>query len=202
MRTMSKPERRQAFHGWMRWTPVLGLAFAVLFFDAWVNVETRKSDYVLGELTARVRALESELDQVRVRTASKLTIDSLAESAPELGLAEAKPGQFETIIHDPRREGTAPLMRPFVMAQLDGKRAVRDLAAGLGFNPIARLLPAIIAVDEVAPGAAPMPPGPFLLEAITPPMEFEFVAAPPAVLSPMTPEPLDSEEIRAHLARS
>jgi hypothetical protein len=204
MRMMSKPDRRQAFYGWVRWTPVLGLVFSVLFFDAWVNIETRKSDYRLGELSGKARELEAQLDAVRVRTASAQTIDALAEAAPALGLAEALPEQFETIIYDPAREGSAPLMRPFVMAQLDGKRTVRDLAVGAGFNPLAGLLPALIATEESAPNAAPMPEGPLLLEAVTPPLDLEEIAPPrvPALLEPMTPDSGELDTARAHMARS
>lgn len=203
MRLMSKPERRQAFYGWIRWTPVLALVFAVLFFDAWVNIETRKSDYVFSELSGRVRALEAELQQLRVRSAGRQTIDVLAEAAPALGLAEAKPDQFETIYYDPLRDGAEPLMRPFVMAQLDGKRAVREMTSGLvGFNPLDILPRALLVVDDEAAHAVPMPVGPLLIEAITPPMDLDFDIPTPAPLVPMTPDSSEADELRAHLARS
>lgn len=193
MRTLTKFERRQAFYGWLRWTPLLLVVFAVLFFDAWVNIQTLKSDYVLGALIQQMRGLEEQLHGLRVQAASNQTIDVLGEAAPELGMQEPKPEQVETIYYDPLRDGAAPLSQPFVMAQIQGKRALQHMASPTLFSPVGGILPALIAEATKAPAAEEpvVTPPLLLLDAATPPLDLpEAPAVPlgPVELAPMTPD--------------
>lgn len=209
MRTLTKFERRQAFYGWLRWTPLLVVVFAVLFFDAWVNIQTLKSDYVLGGIIQEMRALEEQLHGLRVKAAANQTMDLLGEAAPALGLKEPAPEQVETIVYQPSRDGAAPLSQPFVMAQLAGKRAVQHMASPILFSPIGGILPALIAeaTQPPAASAAAVSPPLILIDALTPPMDLELPEAPPVrtgpvELAPATPELFDATpDSAAQLAR-
>jgi hypothetical protein len=206
MRTLTKFERRQAFYGWLRWTPLLVVVFAVLFFDAWINIQTLRSDYILGEIVQEMRTLEEQLHGLRVKAAANQTLDLLGEAAPALGLKEPSPEQVETIVYNPVRDGAAPLNKPFVMAQLEGKRAVQHMASPILFSPIGGILPALIAeATQPAKPAAPPATPLVLLDALTPPMDLPELAPQPSgpvELAPATPDLFDASPVTpAQLAR-
>lgn len=117
MKRQTQRAKRHALYGWVKWFPVLALIFSILFFDAWLNIQKRKTDYVLGRLNNDLRDLIAETDKVEAQAAVNRNLDDLALVQEELGMQLPEPGQIETIEYVP---GTWVPLRPtieFTLAQ-------------------------------------------------------------------------------------
>jgi cell division protein FtsL len=107
MRAAVRKQRRQALRGWIKWVPALAMIFSVLFFDVWLNGQERSRDYENRTLILRERALETEMNALRVRAAELKKFDRLEVMAEELGLQEPKPDQVRIVRYVP---GKTPVM--------------------------------------------------------------------------------------------
>lgn len=118
MHKINRRIQRRALYGWTLFTPLVMMVFAVLFCDAWLNIQTRKTDYELGRLNKQMRVLRSELDSLRGERAEREGIGNLASKAERLGLVEPEPRQVMRISYDKSRfAGEA--QGPMTMARLD-----------------------------------------------------------------------------------
>ena len=97
-RPISKVIRRGAIHGWIWYLPAIAAVLGVLGFDTYLNVETRRNDYEVGQLRSKARGLEAELLALQTDRAGREHVRRLSEDAELMGLREAAPGE---IIHVP-----------------------------------------------------------------------------------------------------
>ncbi len=113
---MTRPRdiRRRAvpLTSWLKWLPVLILPFSVLFFETWLNVQTRVNDYELFELNQRMRELQRSLDALKVEEARLAAMDRIGVRAPDLGLVEPNPSQIKTIYRSEERDSAPPACTP------------------------------------------------------------------------------------------
>jgi hypothetical protein len=122
MTAKKKRNRRQSLFGWIKWVPVIAAPFAVLFFEAWLNTQTRFVDYALVRVNNRIKEIESSLDRVRVEEARLQAFDRLEVEAPDLGLQAAAPEQVLPIFYSAKNDEVYIPDRPYVMARLDAER--------------------------------------------------------------------------------
>lgn len=101
MKRQTKRAKRHALYGWVKWFPVLALIFTILFIDAWLNIQKRKCDYILGSLNADLRTLNAESDKIGAQAALNRNLDDLAKVQEELGMIAPVSGQIETIEYIP-----------------------------------------------------------------------------------------------------
>ncbi len=97
----SKLEARRNLYGWVPYTPLVVLVFAVLAINARVNVQNRRDDYEFFKLTTERRKAAQELDAVRAEEALLNDLDMLSAKAQELGLVPPLPNQVETVVVRP-----------------------------------------------------------------------------------------------------
>ncbi len=133
-RIISRQRQRAALYGWIKWTPVLAFPFSLMFFDAWLNIETRNNDYAVGRLSSQVRSLTSELEHVRVLRAQQENLGDLGAKAPNIGLVEPNPNQVVTVRWDGQWRERAP-QAPFALARAQG-----TIDAGTAAAPVQPLI--------------------------------------------------------------
>ena len=139
MAQANKRIRRQALHGWWKWTPVVVLVFSVIYFDCWLDVQRRSQDYEIGKLNADIDNAQREIDEYMTKTAGLETFDRLERMAPALGLQLPEPGQIKVIRFDPESGKGAFDTYPFSIARADETdpaapplaRAATDIGAEL-----------------------------------------------------------------------
>jgi len=129
-RIISRQRQRAALYGWIKWMPVLAFPFSLMFFDAWLNIETRNNDYAVGRLSSQVRTLTSELEHVRVLRAQQENLGDLGAKAPNIGLVEPNPNQVVTVRWDGQWRERAP-QAPFALARAQG-----TIDAGTASTPV------------------------------------------------------------------
>jgi len=93
-RPISRVVRRGAIHGWIWYLPALAVVIGVLGFDTYLNVETRRNDYEVGQLRSQARVLEEQLIKLRTQRAEREHVRRLSEHAKVMGLREAAPGEI------------------------------------------------------------------------------------------------------------
>ncbi|HPO13049.1 MAG TPA: hypothetical protein PLI09_06355 [Candidatus Hydrogenedentes bacterium] len=150
-RLISRHRQRAALYGWIKWIPVLGIPFSLMFFDAWLNIATRNNDYDFARLSNQVRTLTGELEKARAQKAENENLEDLAAKAPNLGLVEPGPNQIITMRWDGKwRERPGEI--PFALARAQG--TIDTMAAIPATGPVPLVIPA---PDPAASGAANIP---------------------------------------------
>lgn len=127
-RIISRQRRRAALYGWIKWMPVLAFPFSLMFFDAWLNIETRNNDYAVGRLSGQVRSLTGELEHMRVLRAQQENLGDLGAKAPNIGLVEPNPNQVVTVRWDGQWRERAP-QAPFALARAQGTIGIAPVSA-------------------------------------------------------------------------
>jgi hypothetical protein len=121
MRRMTHRQQRQALYGWIKWLPVLALAFAPLFFDAWLNIQTWRNDYEISKLNRKVREYRAQLDEMRVEEAKLETLERLALAADSMTLKEPNPDQKQTVLYAASEKVTLTAAEPLTLASNIGR---------------------------------------------------------------------------------
>ncbi len=111
MRRKTRIERRKLLRGWHKWAVLPVIVFAVLFADAWLNIQVRYKDYELNRLSNKRQRLDGELDKVRAREAQLSGVDHLSAIAERLELAAPRSQQFRSVAYRevPRRTSVMEL---------------------------------------------------------------------------------------------
>ena len=89
----------QALFGWLKWLPVLAVLFSVLFFDAWLTIQSRRDDYAFGRLMEEERKLVKSLEQLKRQSAELGNLDRLDEEALVLGMEKPEQHQLQTVYY-------------------------------------------------------------------------------------------------------
>ncbi len=137
MHKINRREQRRALYGWIPHAPLVAMVFGVLFCDAWLNIQTRQTDYELGRLNRRMRELRSELDSLRGEQAEREGISLLGHKAAALGLVEPEPRQVMRICYD-KRSVLPREQAPLTMAHLNAAEDRQD--DGNHTSPVATIL--------------------------------------------------------------
>ncbi len=125
MHKINRREQRRALYGWVPYAPLVAVVFGVLFCDAWLNIQTRRTDYELGRLNRRMRELRAELDALRGEQAEREGIGLLGDKAAALGLVEPEPRQVMRITYD-KRSVVPREQAPMTIAHLNASEDRRD----------------------------------------------------------------------------
>ncbi len=104
---------------WLKWSPILAIAFSLLFFDTWLNVQARLNDYEIAELNDRIMELEKRLYELKVDEARLAAMNRIDARAPELGLVEPGPSQVRLVYHvHPSKGPAGPSIPSYELADL------------------------------------------------------------------------------------
>jgi len=122
---LRKPAQKQAYLGWLLWAPVILPAFAVLMFDAWMNVQIRKNDYELSRLNRMKEEVVAAEHELRVQMASWQELDQLKSTAQELGLNQPRPEQIVRLAFNPEHYAPAGAPTPDNLNATPRKRLPR-----------------------------------------------------------------------------
>ena len=90
-------QRREAYHSWIKWLPVVAIPFFVLFFEAWLNNETWENDLAYGKLMDEFEQLSAESRAIETQAAGLESLTRLHQHAADLGLVEPEPKQIEVV---------------------------------------------------------------------------------------------------------
>lgn len=92
----------------IKWAPLLILPFSVLFFETWLNVQMRRNDFELYDISKYTSQLQQEIEDLKVQEAQLGSLDRIGVKAPDLGLIEASPAQIETVYYVPEEMRSQP----------------------------------------------------------------------------------------------
>ena len=112
MRRLSNRAQQHALYGWIKWAIILVLMFSILFFDAWMNIQTRNNDYQFARLSKKIRELCTEMSAVRVEKVDQERVGRLSSLAPDMGLVTPNPNQVQPVYYDgamEQRKARAPM---------------------------------------------------------------------------------------------
>lgn len=187
MTAKMKKMRRRALFGWVWWAIVIAPVFGVLFFETWINAEIRRLDYHITRVERETRALESELDQLRVKEARLQSFNRLAQTAPDFGLRPANPDQIQTILYDPVNDQ--------ILDEIGGVLVAREEPArGPGRSPVDAAKPerTALAKAESEPAAPTAALRPSEAIVIVPSQSGRGAAPAPSAPAALEPHELDS----------
>ena len=111
--------RRGVLGAWICWGILLVPPFAALAADTWLNAETLRKDYEIGDINGRLKVLAEALDELHVKEARLEAMDRMEIEAPDLGLVEPQPDQIEVIYTDDR-DALREEPTPFILAGTAG----------------------------------------------------------------------------------
>jgi len=120
-------QRRQVFHAWIKWAPMLAVAFGALFFDTWLSIESRNNDYELSDLKRQQRELTATLEQLRMERAQLENLDILATRAPDLGLVAPTPNQIVAVLVEGESTTPSSITPPIMTARLEWETMATDV---------------------------------------------------------------------------
>mgnify|MGYP005865110627 CR=1 FL=1 len=130
MSLVNKRLKRQSLHGWVKWAPLLGIVFSVLFVDCWLSTQRRMHDFDLAALVEEITKTRAALERLEGLVTEREKLDVLDELAVEMGMVKPEVGQIEHIYYDPVRDLVLEEKKPFAIAL--GEVRLDDLDAKPG----------------------------------------------------------------------
>ncbi len=89
--------RRATLTGWSAWLPFVVVPFVVMFSETWLRTEQLKQDYETSRITAAMRRIDEQMNDLRVHEAGLDNMDRMQANAPHLGLVEPTRDQIQVV---------------------------------------------------------------------------------------------------------
>lgn len=188
MKRSTVKRQRRILRGWVKWTPVVAIPFAVLFFHTWLNIQILRADYTLRELDREARDWADRLNHTGVAETYHEDPAMLAEQAAQLAFVQPSPGQREIIYYDP-----AALVEQeeenFAVAQREGGNQTDSAAVEAPTEHVTQAPAPVMdgaVTEEVAPAAVESEAIPVPVPLAVPVPEPVQLAPEPALVDPDT----------------
>lgn len=148
MTRLSKKKHRAAVYGFVKWIPVLIAIFSVAFIDIMLNVESRKVDYQLGELTEEHNALLRTQEELGLKSEIRANVNRLNALAPELGMRQALADESVRIVAVPEAPDSVFAMEQVATPVLDAPVMSYEVAASIVDDLPEAPAPVVTSLDE------------------------------------------------------
>lgn len=150
---VSKVKKRELHRGWMKWAVLPVVFFAVLFVDAWLNIQMRYKDYELSKLSETKFALENQLTEQESRLAQFRGKTLQMEEASKLEMSGPEINQIHTIAYRPVKKRIPPMhLEGFQTAQ--SAPVIKSVLLAEPVLPEALSTPAVPSAGSLSPAVA------------------------------------------------